>query len=319
MMASRRGSTGFNAEVSLLAAVNAAYANREAVEGELFAQTDMDGLNPITQTGSRDSTARDQEIGHMRVSTEAERRVRERIAELEATNLELETKNRELERFSYSVAHDLRSPLRTINGFSEMLQQDYGEGLDEAGRESLNLIRAAADRMGTLIDAFLMLGHMTRAHLRPEHFDLGEQVGQIARELRRSEPKREVELVIGEEVRGYGDRALLRVLLTNLLGNAWKFTRGRPDARVEFGSRGKRGNATVFFVKDNGIGFDQAMVDKLFVPFERLHDEGKYEGTGIGLATVERIIDRHGGHVWAEGNEELGATIYFTLPEPEAL
>ena len=230
---------------------------------------------------------------------------------LEDANQKLEGANRELEAFSYSVSHDLRAPLRTIDGFSRILLEDYAEDLDEEGRDYLGRVRAASVHMGHLIDDLLNLSRVTRSPLRREWVDLSALSAGIVRELRASQPEREVEFVIEEGVTGWGDARLMLVVLENLLGNAWKFTSKKPGARIEFGVEKKPGGA--YYVRDNGAGFDMDYADKLFGAFQRLHGAREFEGTGIGLATVQRIVHRHGGRVWAEGEVGQGATFYFTL------
>ncbi|WP_298437471.1 PAS domain S-box protein [Geobacter sp.] len=224
----------------------------------------------------------------------------------------LEASNRELEAFSYSVSHDLRAPLRTIAGFSDALLEDCSERLDEAGRDYLGRIRNGAHRMGQLVDSLLSLARLGRGELRKCEVDLSRMAREIADELRRGEPQRSVELRVAERVTACGDPRLLRIVLVNLIGNAWKYTGRRREAVIEFGSA-REGDSVVFFVRDNGAGFPMACAEKLFIPFQRLHRKDEYEGNGIGLATVQRIVQRHGGRIWAEGAEGAGATFYFTL------
>ncbi len=220
--------------------------------------------------------------------------------------------NSELEAFSYSVSHDLRAPLRSIDGFSQVLLGDQGERLDESGRDALGRVRAAAARMGQLIDDLLKLSRVTRAELHREKVDLSEIARAAASELSRREPDRRVEVCIAEGVTAEGDAALLRLVLENLMGNAFKFTSKRVDARVEFGMERQNGGP-VYYVRDNGAGFDMAYAERLFGAFQRLHSVTEFPGTGIGLATVQRIVHRHGGHVWAQGAPGEGATFQFTL------
>jgi signal transduction histidine kinase len=224
----------------------------------------------------------------------------------------LHLSNRELEAFSYSVAHDLRTPLRGINGFSQALVEDYGSKLDEEARQHLDRIAAGAERMGLLIDALLGLSRVTRATFRREPVDLSRLVEAIVVQLRAAHPDRTVDFVTDAKVTAAGDAPLLRALLDNLLGNAWKFTGTRPGARITFGAEEKAGEM-VYFVADNGAGFDMAYADKLFAPFQRLHSDREFAGTGIGLATAQRIVHRHGGRIWAEGAVGHGATFRFTL------
>jgi len=222
--------------------------------------------------------------------------------------------NRELEAFSYSVAHDLRAPLRSIDGFSQVLLEELGDRLDPQGQKYLGYVRESAQHMGQLIDDLLGLARVSRGDLHRGPVDLSATCRCIAERLQASEPARLVEFTIEDGVVADGDERLLRAVLENLLGNAWKFTGKRPLARIEFGARPEPRPAT-YFVRDTGAGFDMAYVDKLFGTFQRLHRTSEFEGTGIGLATVHRIVSRHGGRVWAEGEVDRGATFYFTLEE----
>ena len=225
-----------------------------------------------------------------------------------------ESASRELEAFSYSVAHDLRAPLRGMNGFAHVLLDAYGEKFDAEGRDWLNEIVLNAKRMGELIDALLSLSRVTRAELRRESVDLSAIVRAAGGELSASHEDRRVELVVEDGLRADIDPTLARALVENLLGNAWKFTKHVPAARVEFGATARDG-ARAFFVRDNGAGFDMAYGNKLFAPFQRLHSNAEFPGTGIGLATVQRIVSRHGGRVWAEGEVDRGATFFFSVPD----
>ena len=233
--------------------------------------------------------------------------------ELQHTIKELGRKNDELNAFNASVAHDLRSPLRSIDGFSHMLLADYSARLDESGVTALKRIRANAQRMGELIDGLLSLARVTGADLRKVDVNLSEVAAASGEELQRTmTPDRRVDYVVHPALSAVGDARLLRVAVHNLVENAFKFTRSRQHARVEVGAKLVDGNRT-FFVADNGVGFDMRYATKLFGEFERLHDDSTYEGTGIGLATVRRIIERHGGRLWAESEPGRGATFYFTL------
>ena len=225
---------------------------------------------------------------------------------------ELQEAMDEMESFSYSVSHDLRGPLRSINGFSQTVLQKYGDKLEDEGRSYLERVRNATNQMGTLIDDLLGLSQIGRADLIQEPLDLGKMVQEKAAELRNAEPERQVEFVIAGDAAAVGDERLIGVLVDNLVRNAWKFTSKHATARIELGKQLEDGE-TIFFIKDDGVGFDMEYADKLFLPFQRLHPTGEFEGSGIGLATARRIIQRHGGRIWAEGKVEKGATIYFTL------
>ena len=222
--------------------------------------------------------------------------------------------NKELESFSYSVSHDLRAPIRAINGFSRILLEDYSDSLDEEGKKHLRRVSEAGLRMGVLIDDILRLSRVTRSEIRRGPVELSQLASGVINELKSAASKeRQVEVVIAPDLIVNADMNLLRIVLENLLGNAWKFTQKHPSARIELGVT-ERDNNTTYFVRDDGAGFDMAYVNKLFGAFQRLHDDSEFEGSGIGLATVQRIIQRHGGVVWAEGAVEKGATFYFTLP-----
>jgi signal transduction histidine kinase len=219
---------------------------------------------------------------------------------------------RELEAFSYSVSHDLRAPLRSISGFSQLLLEDHSSKLDEEGKDSLKRIVAATEKMGWLIDDLLKLSRVSRAVMERGQLDMSAIARQTAERLRVSHPGRQAEFVLAEGLFAFGDERLLTVVIENLLGNAWKFTEKRGKATIEFGQERHEGEK-IFFIKDNGAGFDMTYADKLFKPFQRLHKTDEFPGMGIGLATVKRIIDRHGGRVWIEGVTGKGATVYFTL------
>jgi signal transduction histidine kinase len=234
-----------------------------------------------------------------------ERRVEARTAALEAAN-------QELEAFSYSVSHDLRAPLRAIDGFGHALVTEYGGQLAGEGQRYLERIRAATQRMGALIDDLLNLARITRQQMRRTSVDLTAIAGQVAAELRRRDPERATQIHVAAAVIGRGDARLLTIVLENLIGNAWKFTTKHAAAEIWFGAQ-QRDGRTVYHVRDSGAGFDMHHADKLFVPFQRLHGTSDYEGTGIGLATVQRIITRHGGQIWAEAEVDRGATFFFTL------
>lgn len=254
------------------------------------------------------SEQRKTEVKLRELNKELEKRVQERTAELEAAN-------RELAAFSYSVSHDLRAPLRTINGFAQALAEDYRDRLDEVGLDYLQRIQNASQRMGALIDDLLYLARVSRSDLVRQRIDLSKMAAEAIAMLREEHPERQVTVVVQPNLIAYGDPGLLRVVIENLLSNAWKFTAEVPDALIVMGmQRDDLGvGEPVFFVRDNGVGFDMALADRLFEPFERLHPDEMYRGNGIGLATVSRIIQRHGGRIWAESAVGKGATFYFTV------
>ena len=235
-------------------------------------------------------------------------------AELSRLASELERCNKELDSFSYSVSHDLRAPLRAIDGFSEAVLEDYASLLPAEGQRLLTTIRQNTKRMGSLIDDLLSFSRLGRKELETAPVDLAALAEAVVRDLRKAEPERRVEVTVAALPSVRGDFSLLRQVLTNLIGNAFKFTRRRPEARVEIGSRSE-GGETTFYVRDNGTGFDMRYAGKLFGVFQRLHRDDEFEGTGVGLALVQRIIPRHGGRVWAEGRVDEGATFSFTLPQ----
>jgi light-regulated signal transduction histidine kinase (bacteriophytochrome) len=262
--------------------------------------------------------------GLVALTLELEQRVDERTKELRAAHAalqktnaellqltsELQAANKELEAFSYSLSHDLRGPLRSIDGFSQLLLEDCSDRLDERGKDYLQRVREACQRMAQLTEDMLTLSRLTRREMRKEAVDLSTLAQIIAAALQQTDPQRRAEFVIAAGVVAIGDAGLLRAALENLLGNAWKFTGRVPQARIEFGCAEQ---PPIYFVRDNGAGFDMAYADKLFGVFQRLHTEREYPGTGIGLATVQRIIHRHGGRIWAEAAVGQGATFYFTL------
>jgi PAS domain S-box-containing protein len=243
---------------------------------------------------------------------QTEEELKQAMANLEQSSAALATTNKELETFSYSVSHDLRAPLRSIDGFSQALLEDYRDRLDEHGQEYLNRLRGASQKMGELIDGLLKLSRLTRSEMHQEKVDLSALVEEIATRLQETQPDRRAKFIIGNGLTANGDPQMLRVLLENLLNNAWKFTSKIPRAEIEFGIS-HNGDKKTFFVKDNGAGFDMTYANKLFGAFQRLHDTAEFPGTGIGLATVQRIINRHSGNIRAEGAVGKGATFYFTL------
>ena len=236
---------------------------------------------------------------------ELEIRVEQRTRELEASN-------QELEAFSYSVSHDLRAPLRTIDGFSLALEEDFGDRLDAQGKDYISRVRNGVQRMGTLIDSLLQLSRVTRSDVQRERVDLSQLATLVFREIQMGEPEREVNWIAQPGVMAEADPRLMRIAFENLIGNALKFTARTPDATITFGSSSQDGKI-VYFLRDNGAGFDMTYVDRLFTAFQRLHGERDFKGSGIGLATVSRIIRRHHGSIWAEGEPGKGATFFFTL------
>jgi signal transduction histidine kinase len=240
-----------------------------------------------------------------KLNAELEERVHNRTAELEAAN-------KELEAFCYAVSHDLRAPLRSIDGFSLALLDDEGDRLSDGGKDYLQRVRAATVRMGTLIDDLLDLSRITRSEMHREPVDLSQLAGSIASELSVSQPNRDVDFVIAPGLQANGDSRLIRIAMQNLLGNSWKFTSKRDHARIEFGRTQANGSSS-FFVADNGAGFDPTYSARLFGAFQRLHSPADFPGTGVGLATVQRIVHRHGGDIWATGAVNQGAQFFFTF------
>jgi light-regulated signal transduction histidine kinase (bacteriophytochrome) len=240
-----------------------------------------------------------------RLNAGLEQRVRDRTAQLEAAN-------QELEAFAYSVSHDLRAPLRGVDGWSLALLEDYHDRLDERGRQYLDRVRSEAQRMGLLIDDLLQLSRLNRAEIKVADVDLSRVCEVIAHRLREASPGRAIDFDIAPGLKTSGDIRLLEVAMTNLLANAVKFTGRRARAHIEVGQARHNGQP-VFYVRDNGAGFDMSYASKLFGPFQRLHKTSDFPGTGIGLATVQRVIRRHGGRVWAEAAPDCGATFYFVL------
>jgi signal transduction histidine kinase len=316
--------------VSLLAAMLVSAAFRKSVAEPIVAlaetarkvSLDKDYSIRAAPTDQRDELAvlidafndmlkeiQERESALQKAHDELEQRVSERTRDLVSAN-------RELEAFSYSVSHDLRGPLDTLSGFSYMLLKQYGAKLDDQGRELIDHIRASGKRMAELIDDLLNLSRLTTTTMRQEEIDLSAFARSIMEELCRTAPDRKVDFVAPLKVAAYADASLLRIVMENLLRNAWKYTSRHDHARIEFGQTTKNG-LTVYFVKDDGSGFDPRSADRLFQPFQRLHSVGEFPGNGIGLATVRRIVQRHGGEVWAEAAVEKGATFYFTLGSGE--
>jgi PAS domain S-box-containing protein len=268
-------------------------------------QSQLVGFAKVT----RDVTERrDAEEQLRRANEDLERRVRQRTEELTIANGELEA-------FSYSVSHDLKAPLRSLDGFSRMLIERANDRLTEQERDYLQRIRRASQRMTTLTDAMLALSRLTSAPIAVQRVDLSRLVREIAAELSQAEPDRVVQFEVVGEAFADADPRLARIAIDNLVRNAWKFTRKQPEPRIEFGCESSADGA-MFFVRDNGVGFDMGQVDRLFIPFQRLHRASDFEGTGIGLATVNRVLRRHGGRVWARAEPGAGATFYFTFETP---
>jgi light-regulated signal transduction histidine kinase (bacteriophytochrome) len=262
-------------------------------------------VRDITERKQAEDALRKSEAEVRNLNIDLEHRVAERTAQLEAIN-------KELEAFSYSVSHDLRAPLRAIDGFSRIVLEDHAPQLNSDVQNLLERISVESQHMAQIIDALLNLSRMSRAEMRKETVDLSSIAHQVLDSLRQSQSQRQVECVIARDITVQGDARLLNIVLENLLGNAWKFTSRLAQARIEVGVI-PSDNGPVYFVRDNGAGFDPAYAEKLFGVFQRLHRSDEFEGTGVGLATVQRIISRHGGRVWAEAEVDKGATFYFTL------
>jgi len=284
--------------IQCYASASPLYADKSEVRGALGIFLDISGRKEA-----------EREI--VRLNAHLEQRVQDRTVQLESIN-------KELEAFSYSVSHDLRAPLRSIRGFSEVLLERYSQNLDERGRDYLHRVCDSCHHMDRLIEDLLKLSRVGRKELQPAKIDLAAMARDLIAELRKSDPEREVEVLIAPELPAYGDPRLLGVVMDNLLRNAWKFTRDQAHPRIEIGA--VAGSEPTFYVRDNGAGFDMAYTDKLFGVFQRLHSPSDFPGTGVGLATVKRIITRHNGKVWADATPNQGAVFYFILPEiPEPL
>jgi signal transduction histidine kinase len=268
---------------------------------------DIDLLNIIAEVMAATLQRLQAQEALNQLNEELEKRVRSRTEELVLANQEMES-------FTYSVSHDLRSPLLVLDGFSQALLEDYGERLDDQGRTYLAYLREGSQELGDMIDALLSLSRSTRGELHCQSIDLSALATNCVADLRKSDPDRQVRVTIAEDLWGYGDLRLVRQVMVNLLDNAWKYTAPTPDARIEVGQETLAGR-DMFFVSDNGVGFDIEHAERLFQPFQRMHREDEFPGTGIGLATVKRILLRHGGRVWTESAVGEGTTFYFNLGE----
>jgi PAS domain S-box-containing protein len=259
----------------------------------------------VIQCNIRDITER--KLNEAKIS-----RLNEKIKQRAA---ELEVANKELEAFSYTVSHDLQTPLRSMNGFSQALFEDYPDRLDDQGKDYLKFIQESSKRMSQMIGDILRLSQITRSEIKKIKVNLSGLAQSVVEELEKAEPDRRVKFLISPGIKVKGDRRLLQIVLENLLGNAWKFTQKVKNPVIEFGTltNGKGQSATTYFVRDNGVGFNEAYTEKLFLPFQRLHSKQEYAGTGIGLASVQRVIKRHGGRIWATSKEGEGAAFFFTL------
>lgn len=288
---------------------------------EVFHQADGEHYYLANIFALVDSSGRSYGIGGIVTEITERKKAEEQISLLNFTltrqTEELEATNKELESFSYTVSHDLRAPLRAITGFSQVIQEDHSSQLDEKGQDFFKRIKKAADDMGILIDDILSLSRVTRREMQVAPVNLSELAEEVIAGLRKAQPSRYVDVIIAPSLQVTGDRHLLRIVLENLLNNAWKYSGKREHAEIVLDVTRKE-NELIFFVRDNGAGFDMQYAGKLFGAFQRLHHAGEFEGTGIGLATVQRIIRRHGGKVWAEAAVDKGAVFYFTLPHSEA-
>jgi signal transduction histidine kinase len=266
-----------------------------------------DELTDLAEAFNRMTAAR------LRAETEVQRMNLSLEKQVRARTMELQVANKELESFCYAVSHDLRAPLRHVRGFTEILKEDCAPHLSSQCQHHLEKISSSCDRMDALITDLLQLSRYSRAELTMEELDLTDLARLVETQLQSADPERTTRITIQDGLTARGDRPLITAVLQNLVGNAWKYSSRKEDARIEVGMEMVAGERR-FFVRDNGAGFDMAHADKLFTPFQRLHNDREFEGTGIGLATVKRIIDRHGGRIWAEAAPDAGATFYFTLP-----
>lgn len=283
----------------------------------------LDGVRAAVDDAARDQTYATRvhaERGALRPLTSSVNQLLEQVQQRDLAarrrTIALETANKDLESFAATVSHDLRAPVGSIAGFAQALDEDYGPKLDDLGRECIHWIRQSATQMSNIIEGMLKMARLSRVEVHRTEVDITRMAREITDALHRGAPDRDVEFVIREGIVASADERLLRAVLENLIGNAFKFTSKRPGARIEIGARDDEGTLA-FYVRDNGAGFAPEHAAKMFRPFQRLHSEKEFSGTGIGLATVHRIVQRHGGRVWAEGEPEKGATIYFTTGTPE--
>jgi len=284
-------------------------AANQVAQGNYSVRTHLRGGDEVAQVGTAFDTMADVITEERQQLARANANLEQRV--LERTR-ELEDANQEYEAFAYAISHDLRAPLRSLNGFSQALVDDYASQLDDTARSHLDRIKNSALKMAQLIDDLLKLSRVNRAEISSTTFDISQVCVEVVEELRANEPAREISIDIQPAMMVQGDPYLIRNALANLIGNAWKFTRNISGACIRFHCEQKDGE-TVYIVEDNGAGFDMEYADKLFTPFQRLHHERDFPGTGIGLSTVQRTIYRHGGKIWAEGAINRGATFYFTL------
>ena len=304
---------------------NKVYNTGEPLKGFTWPIIEKDGTKRYVETSAsllKDSSGKPigfrgilHDITARKHAEEELKKYREQLEGLvQERTIKLEASNKELEAFSYSISHDLRAPLRAIDGFSQALLEDCEDKLDLQGKDYLIRIRTATQRMSTLIEDLLNLSRITRSEMSMEKVNLTRIVRSVINELQNSQPQRHVKIRIADDLEDIADSRLISIALENLMSNAWKFTAKQSEALIEFGST-RDGSKKVYFIRDNGAGFDMTYMDKLFAPFQRLHTIDEYPGTGIGLATVRRIIHRHGGKVWAEGQTGKGATFYFSIHE----